>query len=75
MKNKVYLAKQNFLRRALSIEKAFGSDHLNLAISLNNLAGIYIREGLNSKAEPLLEELYLLKKNHSDLITQIWRYH
>ena len=43
-----------FYKRALAIwEKALGSDHPQVAIALNNLAGLYTVQAKYSDAEPL----------------------
>ena len=50
-------------RRSLSIyEKALGPDHPNVAISLNNLAGLYNDLGDYSKAEPLYKRSLAIRE-------------
>jgi tetratricopeptide (TPR) repeat protein len=41
-------------------EKAFGQDHPNVAISLNNLAELYRAQGKYSEAEPLYKRALVI---------------
>ena len=46
-------------------ETALGRDHPALATSLNNLAGLYYRQGRYAEAEPLYQRsLAILQKAH-----------
>jgi CHAT domain-containing protein/Tfp pilus assembly protein PilF len=64
-------------KRSLSIrEKALGSNHPDVAASLNNLAGLYYSQGNYSAAEPLLKRslsIYekALGSNHPDVATSL----
>lgn len=44
-------------------EKEFGKQHLNYAITLDNLGGLYRTTGQYAKAAPLLEECLVIKEN------------
>ena len=62
-----------YIKRALAIdEKAFGPDHPNVAMSLNNLAQLYQAQEQYAQAEPLLKRaLAILEKtlgaNHANV--------
>jgi len=64
-------------KRSLKIsENRFGSDHEEVATSLNNLAGLYYRQGLYDKAEPLYERALEIRKSvlgeqHPDVATSL----
>jgi tetratricopeptide (TPR) repeat protein len=50
-----YLQSKPWRERCLSVsEKVLGSEHSDVAISLNNLAGLYQAQGKYNQAEPLL---------------------
>jgi tetratricopeptide (TPR) repeat protein len=61
------------LKRALSIhEKALGSDHSKVALSLNNLAALYLSQGRYADAEPLYKRSLAIREkalgpNHPDV--------
>ncbi|HEY9665689.1 MAG TPA: tetratricopeptide repeat protein [Coleofasciculaceae cyanobacterium] len=57
------LAQPWFLKCLFLAKSRFGTDHPDVATSLNNLAGLYYAQGLYSKAEPLyLKALHLRKR-------------
>ena len=52
-----YADAEPLYKRALTIrEKALGPDHPNVAVSLNNLAGLYQTQGRYAEAEPLYKQ-------------------
>jgi hypothetical protein len=51
------------LKRSLAIdEKAHSPDHPDVGVSLNNLAGLYVRQGRYADAEPLLKRSLAIKE-------------
>jgi tetratricopeptide (TPR) repeat protein len=61
-----YPEAESVYEEALKVaEDTFGSDHLNVAISLNNLAGLYISKGNYAEIEPLYKRaLEIVEKAH-----------
>jgi len=61
-----YPEAESVYEEALKVaEDTFGSDHPNVAISLNNLAGLYISKGNYAEIEPLYERaLEIVEKAH-----------
>jgi tetratricopeptide (TPR) repeat protein len=63
--------------RAISLyEKALGSEHPDLAMSLDNLAGLYRKQGQYAKAEPLMVRALAIREkalgpNHPDVATSL----
>ncbi len=45
-------------------EKAYGPDHINVAVSLNNFGNLYDRLGIYSKAQPLLERSLAIRERN-----------
>jgi tetratricopeptide (TPR) repeat protein len=72
-----YSDAESLLQRSLAIrEKALGSEHLDEAISVNNLAGFYEITGQYLKAEPLYKRAVLIRENvlgpdHPDLANSL----
>lgn len=60
--NAVVLAKQ----KLQSAEQEYGLVHPNVALRLNNLALLYIKQGQQSKAEPLLMRALAINENTID---------
>jgi CHAT domain-containing protein len=57
MNQGAYAKAETFYLRALAIyEKALGPDHPSTALSLNNLALLYMNQGVYAKAEPRLRQ-------------------
>ena len=67
-------------QKSLAIrEKVLGSEHPDVATSLNNLAGLYQEQGQFEKAEPLYQKsLEILEKalglNHPNVATALINY-
>ncbi len=62
-----YTEAEPLYQRALAIrERAFGPDHLNIAISLNNLAKLYHDQGRYVQAEPLFHRALAIKERALD---------
>ena len=61
---------------ALSVAKrTFGSDHPNVATSLNNLAELYHAQAKYAEAEPLYKQVLTIReKALGDQIIPRWRY-
>ena len=63
------------IKRALAIrEKALGPDHPDVAVSLNNLAGLYAYQGRYADAEPLFKRALAIREkalgpDHPDVAT------
>jgi CHAT domain-containing protein len=58
-----YTEAEPLYKRALTIKKkAFGSEHPNIAISLNNLAGLYYSMGSYAKTEPLFQQALMIRE-------------
>ncbi len=54
---------EQLYRRSLAIrEKALGSDHPDVAMSLDNLAKLYQAQGKYAEAEPLLQRSLAIRK-------------
>jgi tetratricopeptide (TPR) repeat protein len=72
-----YSDAESLLQRSLAIrERALGSEHLDVAISVNNLAGFYEITGQYLKAEPLYKRAVLIRENvlgpdHPDLANSL----
>jgi CHAT domain-containing protein/tetratricopeptide (TPR) repeat protein len=64
-------------QEALAIrEKALGPDHLDVALSLNNLAGLYDNQGRYAEAEPLYKRSLAIREkalgpDHLDVATAL----
>ncbi len=43
-------------------EKVLGKEHLNTLSTIDNLAGLYVRQGRYVKAEPLLKKVLQLRE-------------
>ena len=62
-----YEETEPLLERALGIfEAALGSNHFEVARSLNNLAGLYRAQGRHHEAEPLLRRARLIREGMSE---------
>jgi tetratricopeptide (TPR) repeat protein len=44
------------------LEKGYGPDHLDVARSLNNLAGLYENQGRYTEAEPLFQRSLAIRE-------------
>jgi tetratricopeptide (TPR) repeat protein len=69
----LYTLAETFLSRSLEIwKRQLGEDHLNVAISLNNLAGLYESQGRYGEAEPMYVRALEIRErqlgeNHPDV--------
>ena len=70
-----YAKAASFCQRALVLrEKTLGSDHLDVAKSLNNLALVYYAQGQQEKAEPLYQrKLAILEKIYGPEHSEVTR--
>jgi CHAT domain-containing protein/Flp pilus assembly protein TadD len=72
-----YNQAESLYKRSLEIgEKALGSNHPDVATSLNNLAGLYYSQGNYSAAEPLYKRSLSIREkalgsNHPDVATSL----
>ena len=72
-----YQLAEPWYKKCLDQAKArFGSEHLGVATSLNNLAGLYRDQGRYQEAEPLLQQALkmtkrLLGESHPDVATSL----
>ena len=56
-----YAKAEVLLKQSLSIkEKRYGADHFELSTALNNLAALYVRQGLYAQAQPLFQRSLVL---------------
>src|SRR5436309_11103034 len=66
-------------RRALDVaERTFGPDHPNVALSLNNLAALYITQSQYAQAEPLYKRSLAIKEkalgaDHPDVAVSVYK--
>jgi tetratricopeptide (TPR) repeat protein len=72
-----YAEAEPLYNRSLAIkEKAFGNDHLNLVITLGNLAALYKSQGRYADAEPLYKRALAIREkalgpDHPDVATSL----
>ena len=58
-----YAEAEPLYQRSLAIwEKALGRDHPDVAVSLNNLAGLYLSQGRYADAEPLCQRSLAIRE-------------
>ena len=64
------------MKRSLSIyEKARGPDHTDVAVALENLAGVYRRQSRYADAEPLFKRSLAIFEEASRATTPTWQRH
>ena len=51
-----------FKRSVAVFEKAYGPNHLEVAVSLYNLAGLYKEQGRDAEAAPLIERAKAIRQ-------------
>ena len=68
-----YAEAEPLIRRSLEVrEKQLGRDHLHVAHSLNNLAGLYQAMGRYAEAEPLFRRSLEIKEKQLGATTPTW---